>query len=128
MKSPFLLALVISCSAISCEDKIGQQIQAIFTKNMDLEKETAIKMEELIQFRNKINVQGRALTEDEISLVEEMNAVEKRWQDWGKAFHARDLIHVEEKDREAFLEEQHRLYSDLKILHSDIEGMLSSPF
>lgn len=128
MKSPLLLALVLSCSAISCEDKIGQQIQAIFTKNMDLEKETAVKMEELIQFRNRINVQGRALTEEEISVVEEIDAVEKRWQDWGKAFHARDLIHVEEKDREAFLAEQHQLYADLKTLHSDIESMLSNPF
>lgn len=120
--------MLIVCTAAACNDKTGIQIQAIFTRNMELEKETAPKVDALLQIRNNINVQGRALTEEEISLVEEIGAMEQRWLDWQKAFHARDLVQVEKKDRKAFLQEQHDMNATIMALKSDLEDMLSNPF
>ncbi len=128
MKSPFVLAILIVCTAFACADKTGHQIQSIFTRNMELEKETAPKVEALLQIRNNINVQGRALTEEEISLVEEIGVMEQRWLDWQKAFHARDLVQVEKNDRKAFLQEQHDMNATIMALKSDLEDMLSNPF
>jgi len=128
MKNIFVLAVIITCTAFACEDKVGQQIQAVFTQNMQLEKETAPMIDNLVQIRNNISIQGRGLTEEEISLVEEITSIEQRWLDWEKAFHAKDLVQVEPDDREAFLRQQHELNAQITALKSIAEDMLANPF
>ena len=128
MNNVLILAVMITCTAIACEDKVGQQIQAVFTKNMDLEEETSPLITNLIQIRNNINIQGRALTEEEISLVDEITAIEQRWLDWQKAFHAKDLVQVKKEEREAFLQEQHELNASISALKTEVEDMLANPF
>lgn len=128
MKNIFLLAVIIICTAITCQDKVGLQIQEVFTQNMELEKETAPMIDNLVQIRNNINIQGRALTEEEISLVDEITSIEQQWLDWVKAFHAKDLVQVEKKDRESFLQLQYELNAQITTLKSTAEDMLANPF
>lgn len=74
MKNPnlFLIAfLVFGCS--SGNEKILQEATDIHNQSLTIEKEILPKFEELEQAKNSINIQGRALTEEEIKFTREVD-------------------------------------------------------
>ncbi|MDV7401020.1 hypothetical protein RZS08_56910, partial [Arthrospira platensis SPKY1] len=67
-------------STANCRnDQLIRQIETAHQANTELIAETAAKMDTLVQLRNRINIQGRALTTEEIEKVEAINQLEQRW-------------------------------------------------
>lgn len=68
--------------AFSCQDAVQQQINELHTSTMQLMGEFSPQMEELNQRAISINIQGRALTDEEMSFVDEVAALEGGYNDW----------------------------------------------
>ena len=65
-----IVIFLFSCS--SSDKKILQEATNIHNQSLEVEKEVSEKFEELQQVSNSINIQGRALTEDEIRFTREV--------------------------------------------------------
>lgn len=128
MKYAIPLAALLLLAAVSCKDPLIEQIRSVHDENVELEKETALKIDQLIQIRNGINIQGRALTEDELIVVGEIDAIEQRWLDWKKSFRPLDPETSPKTSREAVLKEQQALLETLRKVDADAAQMLEAPF
>ncbi len=65
-----IAVLILSCS--SNNEEILKEAIEIHNQSLEVEKETSEKFEELQQTSNSINIQGRALTEEEIKFTREV--------------------------------------------------------
>lgn len=128
MKYAIPLAALFLLAVVSCKDPPIEQIRSVHNENVELEKETALKIDQLIQLRNGINIQGRALTEDELIVVGEIDAIEQRWLDWKKSFRPLDPETTPKTSREAVLKEQQGFLQTLQKLDADAAQMLEAPF
>lgn len=128
MKHAIPLAALFLLAAVSCKDPLIEQIRSVHNENVELEKETALKIDQLIQIRNGINIQGRALTEDEVIVVGEIDAIEQRWLDWKKSFRPLDPETTPKESRETLLKEQQELLQSLQQLGAEAAQMLEAPF
>lgn len=128
MKYAIPLAALFLLAVVSCKAPLIEQIRSVHNENVELEKETALKIDQLIQLRNGINIQGRALTEDELIVVGEIDAIEQRWLDWKKSFRPLDPETTPKTSREAVLKEQQELLQNLQKLDADAAQMLEAPF
>ncbi len=128
MKHAIPLAALFLLAAVSCKDPLIEQIRSVHNENVELEKETAPKIDQIIQIRNGINIQGRALTEDEVIVVGEIDAIEQRWLDWKKSFRPLDPETTPEESRETLLKEQQELLQSLQQLGAEAAQMLEAPF
>lgn len=128
MKHAIPLAALFLLAVVSCKDPLIEQIRSVHNENVELEKETALKIDQLIQIRNGINIQGRALTEDEVTVVGEIDAIEQRWLDWKKSFRPLDPETTPKTSREALLKEQQALLQNLQQLDAEAAQMLEAPF
>lgn len=127
MKNVLFLAILIALTASTCQDPLMEKILRVHTQTVSLEKETSPIMDELIQVRNRINIQGRALTEEELSLTEEINSMETRWEEWKQAFHATDPATVAKTERDSFLKTQQEFQQTLLNLKTSAESILANP-
>lgn len=128
MKYAIPLAALFLLAVVSCKAPLIEQIRSVHNENVELEKETALKIDQLIQLRNGINIQGRALTEDELIVVGEIDAIEQRWLDWKKSFRPLDPETTPKTSREAVLKEQQGFLQTLQKLDADAAQMLEAPF
>lgn len=128
MKHAIPLAALFLLAVVSCKDPLIEQIRSVHNENVELEKETALKIDQLVQIRNGINIQGRALTEDEVIVVGEIDAIEQRWLDWKKSFRPLDPETTPKTSREALLKEQQALLQNLQQLDAEAAQMLEAPF
>jgi hypothetical protein len=128
MKHTIPLAALFLLAVVSCKDPLIEQIRSVHHENVELEKETALKIDQLIQLRNGINIQGRALTEDEVVVVGEIDAIEQRWLDWKKSFRPLDPETTPKTSRETLLKDQQALLQSLQQLGADAAQMLEAPF
>jgi len=124
MRKFFILTVLIISTAAACNDQLLEQIQEIHTQNTELANETAALVESLVQIRNQINVQGRALSEPEIARVEEIDDLEQRWLDWKVGFQSVDPIKAAEKEGKAVLGEQQIYQQALQALKAEAEELL----
>ena len=76
----FLLFFVVACHQHSEEYKTLEKAAAIHNEAVKLEAGLRADLEKLIQKKNSINVQGRALTEEELQFVKNVNALESSHQ------------------------------------------------
>ncbi|MBK7409361.1 MAG: hypothetical protein IPL49_01180 [Saprospirales bacterium] len=121
-----LLAMLIFSSTNTCNDQLLEQIQVLHLQNTELEKETAGIIDSLVQIRNRINIQGRALTEEELARVGSIDALEQRWQDWETGFQAITPSTVAKKERKSVLETQQALQQSLQALKIEAEALLKN--
>ncbi len=68
------------------------------------------------------------LTEDEMIVVGEIDAIEQRWLDWKKSFRPLDPETTPKTSREALLKEQQALLQNLQQLDAEAAQMLEAPF
>ena len=123
MKNLFILITLILSTAIACNDQTLEQIQTTHTQNTELEKEMTGIIESLVQIRNHINIQGRALTEEEIALVSKIDTLEQKWLDWETAFQAIEPGKAAKKSRETILKEEQTLLQTLQTLKTEAETL-----
>lgn len=68
----FLITILIfGCS--SGNEKILKEATEIYKQSLEIEQEVLPKFEELEQAKNSINIQGRALTEEEIKFTRDVD-------------------------------------------------------
>ena len=80
---PLLLA---ACVARKPEDSVLKRAAEFYRQSIAAEKALQPKLDQLVQYRNSINVQGRALRPDEIAFVEEVDRVEADLMGWQENF------------------------------------------
>ena len=79
-----VLLLIFSCGDSNNKDQLMKEALDIHNQTMAMEKEILPKLEELEQAKNSINIQGRALTDEEkafVRKVELLNLSLEHWQE-----------------------------------------------
>jgi hypothetical protein len=71
LTSLLIAILFFSCS--SSNEKVLKEAIEIHEQSLAIEKEISTRFEELEQAKNSINIQGRALTEEEIKFTREVD-------------------------------------------------------
>ena len=115
MKIQILLIslFLLSCgSTKSTSDKIAKTQEEIET----LLPKVQTKMDNLIQLRNGINVQGRTLTTEEIQIVAKVDSLEQLFEQWEKDYEQRKVIRF--TDENAHLNYFKQLKKNLEIIDS----------
>lgn len=87
MLQKFLLAGCCIFGLLACKSNQKdapelQEAARIHAKALQIEQGLKPQLGELIQLKNSINVQGRALTESEIAFVEKVNSIENSYAYW----------------------------------------------
>lgn len=78
-----LFVLAANCGGSSGEDqKLLEEAGQIHQQALEIEQKVKPRLEALIQEKNRINIQGRALTEAEIAFVNQVEALEKSYAFW----------------------------------------------
>lgn len=73
----FLILMLAACGSTKKPMQLHEQA-------LQIEKQVMPQLTELIQIKNHINVQGRALRAEEIALVKEIEAIETSYDQWKK--------------------------------------------
>ncbi len=81
----FSLFIAAACSSGKKADPQLEQAAAVHEEAMKIEEEARNKLDSLLQLRNSINVQGRALSEAEIAFVREVDGLEDRFRAWAES-------------------------------------------
>jgi len=77
-----MLFLVAACNSENQDEAKMQQAAEIHAESVALEQEIKLQLETLVQAKNSINVQGRALTEEEQSFVKKVEQLEQSYDFW----------------------------------------------
>jgi hypothetical protein len=78
----FLLLSILSCGGETAEHKILHQASEVHQEALKVKKELEPNLEQLRQLSNGIQIQGRALTSEEISFTNAVALVESRLNYW----------------------------------------------
>lgn len=121
-----LLFLALTMSTATCRnEQLIRQIEAVRQANTELIVEIGAKMDTLVQLRNRINIQGRALTTEEINRVETINRLEQRWLAAKDFLPPIDSLPKTRKGKKAALQKQETYHNDLLLLKADIDTALA---
>ena len=108
----FILPFFFSCGTTkSTSDKIIEtqdSIEILLTK-------VNPKIDSLIQLRNNINVQGQALTTEEIQTVAKVDSLEQLFEQWKRDYEKRKVIRF--TDEIAHINYFKQLKKNLEIIH-----------
>ena len=108
--------LLFSCGTTkNTSDKIAKIQENIET----LLPKVQTKIDNLIQLRNNINIQGRTLTTDEIQTVAKVDSLEQLFEQWKKDYEQRKVIRF--TDENAHLNYFKQLIKNLKIIHEKVD-------
>jgi hypothetical protein len=121
-----LLFLALTMSTATCRnDQLIRQIETVHQTNTELAVEIGAKMDTLVQLRNRINIQGRALTTEEINRVETINRLEQRWLAAKDFLPPIDSLPRTQKGKKAALQKQETYHNGLLLLKSEIDTALT---
>lgn len=76
------LAFLVSCGGGSEEDKILHQAADVHMEAIKIKKEMEPALKQLRQLNNNVQVQGRALTAEELAFTKAVSALESRLKYW----------------------------------------------
>lgn len=71
-----------ACNSAKKENPALKEAAETHEQAIQIEKQVAPQLEELIQIKNSINIQGRALTQEEQTLVQEIENIEASYTYW----------------------------------------------
>lgn len=81
----FLLATILSaCSTGAASDPLLIEAFDFHSKAIEVEKSFLPELEKLRSKKNSIQIQGRALTDDEMSFIDSANRMEATYESWQK--------------------------------------------
>lgn len=79
----FLLSIMMmGCNSQSANDPRWKEAAAIQQKALDMGQEVAPQLESLVQRRNSLSVQGRALSKEEQGFIDRVYALEEQYNQW----------------------------------------------
>lgn len=78
-----LICFAASCNSVSEEDqKLLKEAAEVHQKAVDIEQQVTPKLDALVQQKNQINIQGRALTTEETEFVKKVESLESSYAYW----------------------------------------------
>ena len=80
MKAVFIL-LTLALAMSQCRQSLDDRIQSLHQENQELAAKLDSTVKDLVSLRNSINIQGRALTPDEITFTGMVNEVEYTYRE-----------------------------------------------
>ena len=78
----FLLVLASCSSSNTADDKFLEEAKDLHLEALSIEKDAKVVLDQLDQLSIQLNVQGRALTPEEISFVDLVASIHKRYDYW----------------------------------------------
>ena len=125
MKTALLFLALTASATTACNDQLIRQIETTHQANTELVAEMTAKMGTLVQVRNRINIQGRALTTEEMDRVETINRLEQRWLAAKDFLPPIDSLPKTPKGKKAAMQKQETYHNSLLLLKSDIDTALA---
>ena len=138
LTSILIAILFFSCS--SNNEKVLKEAVEIHEQSLAIEKEISTRFEELEQVKNSINIQGRALTEEEIKFTREVDLLglslnywkenhlevpssdqQKNQKDSSIKFSPQDILLIQKEFNDSIVAIRARV-ERLKIPTEDLEG------
>lgn len=80
-----LAGLLAACNSNSSGDAQLKEAAALHEGALKIESDLKPMLEELVQQRNSLSVQGRALTEEEQAFIDQVYALESSYEAWEKS-------------------------------------------
>lgn len=82
MKTLFTILTMLSLASTGCQPSLDQKVQDLHNQNHQTIERFRPGVEQLIFLRNSINVQGRALTLEEVEFTGQVNQIEIRYSEY----------------------------------------------
>lgn len=76
------IVMITACNSAKKENPVLKEAAQTHAQALEIEKLVAPQLEELTQWKNGINVQGRALTPEEVELVQAIESIVQRYEYW----------------------------------------------
>ncbi|MBI5914346.1 MAG: hypothetical protein HY842_03150 [Bacteroidetes bacterium] len=117
------LSAVMLTAVFACQPNLEPQIKQLHEQSLAVGSEVAPKVEALAQQKNSINIQGRALTQEEILFTKDADSAEATFVNWNK----------EMKQAEAMPANQERLtleqalYDAILVFQKQVETLVPKP-
>lgn len=80
--SLLIAIIMVSCNTNSTKGGDLKEANAMYEEAMKIEKRVTPLMEDLIQRRNSLSVQGRALSDEEQAFIDQVYAIEDQFRTW----------------------------------------------
>ncbi len=80
--SLLIAIIMVSCNTSSTKGGDLKEANAMYEEAMKIEKRVTPLMEDLIQRRNSLSVQGRALSDEEQAFIDQVYAIEDQFRTW----------------------------------------------
>jgi septal ring factor EnvC (AmiA/AmiB activator) len=118
-----ILTVIFLAAQFSCEPSLQQQIDEIHAEARKAGGEVAPKVEELTQQANSINVQGRALTPEEIEFTGQVASLQETFAQWNQDMEKAEGM---EPGRERFDLEK-KLLDAINEFRKQVESLAPKP-
>ncbi len=80
----FIVGLLVTCNSPLSESELLAEATNLYKEALDIEKEVKPMLDELIQQRNSLSVQGRMLTDQEKAFIDQVYELESSYESWKK--------------------------------------------
>jgi hypothetical protein len=107
----------------ACQPSLEQRISDLHTATQKLGDEAAMLLGDLVQQRNSINIQGRALTPEEIAFTGKVDALEARFGQWEEALKAAGTS----RSDDSRLRKEETLRDDITALLAEARQLSAEP-
>jgi hypothetical protein len=92
--------ITVSCNATSTQNAQMKQAAAVYEEALALGEKVTPLIEELVQRRNSLSVQGRALSREEQNFINRVYALEERFSKWKESRIAMPIQSEEQTTKE----------------------------
>lgn len=128
----FLGGLLIGIAAVSCntssntDAKLNEAAQ-MYREALAIEKNAEPVLEELIQKRNSLSVQGRALSQEEQNFIDEVYALEEQFNEWkeSRVVMPADKEAVSKRSSAEWLRIQRQYKDSITAIHEELVRLKS---
>jgi len=117
------LVIFTTLFLVACQPSLEQRISELHTATQKLGDEAVMLLGDLVQQRNSINIQGRALTPQEIAFTGKVDALEAKIGQWEEALDAEENS-LPGKSR---LEKEEALRDEITALLAEARQLVAAP-
>lgn len=123
MKTIHLLLLAFLATALGCQPSFESKVTEMHDASRQIEKAVAPKLEQLVQQKNGISIQGRALTPEEMAFTAKVSDLEATYANWKNGMAEAEKMPADEK--RLSLEQQ--LKDGIMGFQKMVEGLVPKP-
>ncbi|TAK41826.1 MAG: hypothetical protein EPO28_08110 [Saprospiraceae bacterium] len=117
------LVIFATLFLVACQPSLEQRISDFHQATQKLAEEAAMLLGDLVQQRNSINIQGRALTPEEIAFTARADDLEARFGHWEETLEAA----ANSLSGQSRLEKEEALRDEITALLAEARQLVAAP-